>query len=151
MRRILAAAATLGLAGLGALVPASGSQAASEACDNAWHNAPSGHFRAYNSSNCSGLLGSDPGYDGNWSNSEGRFQGTDNDKATSLVHKGTSGMAVKVYQHSHYSGGHTCLAKAEYYMDTLSGHYYTNGVSVNNSISSHEWAWHSNCAKFLDS
>ncbi|GAA2114004.1 peptidase inhibitor family I36 protein [Streptomyces synnematoformans] len=151
MRRILAAAATLGLASLAALVPASGAQAASANCESAWKSTPAGHFRAYDNSDCTGLLGSDAGNDSNWADSTGRFQGTANDKATSVVHKGTSGIAVKVYQHPHYSGGHTCLAKSGSYSETLSGHYYTNGVSVNNSISSHEWVWHGNCDKFLDS
>ncbi|WP_217249212.1 hypothetical protein [Streptomyces sp. AC602_WCS936] len=150
MRKLFAAAATLGLAGLGVLVPASGAQA-STACDNAWNSASSGYFYAYNYDNCGGYLGKDADNDANWSDGSGSFRGGDNDETQSLLHKGTSGMAVKVYQHANYRGGHTCIAKSEYYMDDLSGFTYTNGVSANESISSHKWVWHGDCGKFLDS
>ncbi|MFE0948521.1 peptidase inhibitor family I36 protein [Streptomyces mutabilis] len=150
MRKTLAAAATLGLATLGVLVPASGAQA-SAACDNAWHSAASGYFYAYDHDNCSGQLGRDVDDDAHWADSSGAFQGGDNDDAQSLLHKGTSGMAVKVYQHANYGGGHACLAKSEYYMSDLSAQKFSNGAWVNQSISSHKWVWHADCGKFLDS
>ncbi|OAH15898.1 hypothetical protein [Streptomyces jeddahensis] len=149
MRKILATAATLGLASLGAIVPASSAQA-STTCDNAWHSTGDGYFRAYEAINCNRLLGTDKDNDTNWADSVGGFRGSANDAATSLLHKGTSGMAVKVYQHKSYGGGHICLTKAELYMDAISGFKYTNGAEVNNSISSHQWVWNSDCGKFLD-
>ncbi|GAA3771031.1 hypothetical protein ACFS5L_12615 [Streptomyces phyllanthi] len=150
MRKILAAAATLGLAGLGVIVPATAAQA-SAACDTAWRNAASGYFYAYDYDSCSGTLGLDDDNDANWSDTSGSFQSGDNDDAQSILHKGTSGMAVKVYRHASYGGGHTCLKKSEYYMDDLTGHTYTDGSGVNVSISSHKWVWESDCGKFLNS
>ncbi|GGZ13256.1 hypothetical protein CP967_13450 [Streptomyces nitrosporeus] len=150
MRKFLAAAATLGLAGLGVIVPATAAQA-SAACDTAWKNAASGYLYAYDYDSCSGYLGRDADADYSWADSSGGFQGGDNDDAQSLVHKGSSGMAVKLYRHAGYAGGHTCLAKAEYYMDDLSGYTFTDGSPVNASISSHEWVWHGECGKFLNS
>lgn len=149
MRKILAAAATLGLAGLGVLVPVSSAQA-SVACDNAWNSATSGYFYAYDYDSCDTSLGREDGNDSNWADSADGFQGGDNDDAQSVLHKGTSGMHVKLYRHAGYTGGHTCIAKAEYYMDDLSGFTFTDGSSVNVNISSHEWVW-SGCGKFLDS
>lgn len=150
MRRIIATAATLGLAGLAVIVPATAAQA-NAACDAAYGEADSGYFYAYDYDNCDGQLGRDIDNDSNWADSSGAFQGGDNDDAQSILNKGTSGMAVKVYRHAGYSGGHTCLAKNEYYMSDLSGHTYTDGSSVNASISSHQWVWHGACGKFLDS
>ena len=150
MRRILATAATLGLAGLGVIVPAATAQA-SAACDTAYKNATSGYFYAYDFDSCSGYLGRDADEDYSWADSSGGFQGADNDDAQSVLNKGTSGMAVKLFRHAGYAGGHTCLAKAEYYMDDLSGYTFTDGSSVNNSISSHQWVWHGDCGKFLNS
>lgn len=154
MRKILATAATLGLAGLGAIVPATSAQA-STACDNAWRNATSGYVYAYKYINCDTYLGRDIDEDSNWADSSGGFQGSDNNNATSVLHKGTSGMAVKFYDHVNYSGGHTCLKKSEVYMDSLGLQYFTsyNGTaeSANNDISSHNWVWESACSKFLDS
>jgi hypothetical protein len=149
MRKILAAAATLGLASLGAIVPATSAHA-SAACDTAWRNASSGYFYAYDYDNCSGTLGADDGDDSNWADGAGAFRGSDNDAVQSLLHKGTSGMHVKLYRHAGYGGGHTCIAKAEYYMSDLSGFTFTDGSPVNVNISSHQWVW-SGCGKFLDS
>lgn len=148
MRRILAAAATLGLAGLGAIVPAAGAQA-SEACDNAWAATPSGSLRAYRDIHCSVILGTDDGSDSNWADSSGAFQGTDNDAASSLVHKGTSGMHLRFFVNAGETGGYTCLAKAEYYMDSVVGYTFSSGVAVNDNISAHDWVW--SCDRFLDS
>ncbi|MFE5601381.1 hypothetical protein ACFQ8O_19600 [Streptomyces coelicoflavus] len=152
MRKILAAAATLGLAGLGAIVPATGAQA-STACDNAWHNARSGYFYAYSGYNCSGYIGSTGSWDSDYGNSSGPFQGGDTNTASSILHKGTSGMAVQVFNGTgqDWGGGHTCIKKSEYYMSSLSGHTFTSGAGVNNGISSHRWVWNSSCGKFLNS
>lgn len=116
------------------LLPAGAAQA-SVVCDN---------------DRCSGLLGAAEGNDSNRGDKSGKFQ-KDSDKAQSLVHKGTSGMAVKLYRLAGYSGGHTCIKKSEYYMDDLSGHTFTSGYLVDNNISSHQWAWDSSCGRFLNS
>lgn len=152
MRRILAAAATLGLAGLGVLVPATGAQA-SEACDRAWHGALGGYFYAYANDHCSGYLGKTTSWDSDWGNSSGPFQGGDTNEAQSILHKGTSGMAVQVFNGTgqDWGGGHTCIKKSEYYMSDLSGFTFTSGLGVDNNISSHRWVWNSSCGKFLDS
>ncbi|KAF2778053.1 hypothetical protein ACFWQ6_27900 [Streptomyces coelicoflavus] len=152
MRKILAAAATLGLAGLGAIVPATGAQAAT-ACDTAWHNARSGYFYAYSGYNCSGYIGSTDSWDSDYGNSSGPFQGGDTNTASSILHKGTSGMAVQVFNGTgqDWGGGHTCIKKSEYYMSSLAGHTFTSGAGVNNGISSHRWVWNSSCGKFLNS
>ena len=154
MRKILATVATLGLAGLGVLVPVSGAQA-SAACDAAWDNATSGHFYAYDNTSCSGLLGHTESWDSDWGNSSGPFEGGDTNKASSILHKGTSGLAVMVLNGTgqDWAGGHACIKKSEYYMSSLSGWTFTSGseYSVNNGISSHQWVPNSDCGKFLDS
>ncbi|MCH0543284.1 hypothetical protein I3F58_27785 [Streptomyces sp. MUM 203J] len=151
MRKILAAAATLGVASLGVIVPATGAQAASAACDRAWQDGGSGYLFAYNHTHCSGYLGKASGNDSDWGDSAGGFRGSDDNRASSVVHKGTSGMAVKFYSVKGYKGGHTCLKKSEYYMSSLYGHRFTSSSSVNDNISSHKWVWESACSKFLDS
>lgn len=149
MRKILATAATLGLAGLGVIVPTTAAQA-STACDNAWNNAVSGHFYAYDYANCSGYIGSDADSDANWGDSSGSFQGGADNSATSVLHRGPSGLAVKVYQGSGYGGGHICLQTSEAYVDDLAGTTFSNGAPANNNISSHTWLWSSACGKFLE-
>ncbi|KOG31372.1 hypothetical protein [Streptomyces resistomycificus] len=152
MRKTLAAAATLGLAGLAVIVPTSGAQAATP-CDNAWNSATNGYFYAYANDNCSGYLGSAEGADSNWGNSQGSFQGGDTNNAESILHKGTSGLAVQVFNGTgeDWAGGHTCIKKSEYYMSSLNGFSFTSGYDVDNEISSHRWVAEGSCGKFLDS
>ncbi|MFD5631952.1 MULTISPECIES: hypothetical protein [unclassified Streptomyces] len=152
MRKILAAAATIGLAGLAVLIPTSGAQAAT-ACDNAWNSATSGYFYAYSGDNCSGYLGSADGQDANWGNGQGAFQSGDTNNAESILHKGTSGLAVQLFNGTgeDFAGGHTCIKKSEYYMSSLNGFTFTSGYYVDNEISSHRWVAESSCGKFLDS
>ncbi|GAA2485492.1 hypothetical protein [Streptomyces gobitricini] len=153
MRKILATVATIGLAGLGVIVAATTAQA-STGCDNAWAGATPGYFYAWDGTNCGGgLLGATDSYDTSYSDILGVFQGDDTNKASSIMNRGTSGMAVQVFNGtgSDWAGGHTCLRRAEYYMSSLSGHTFTSGVSVNNNISSHRWVWDGSCDKFLDS
>ncbi|MEV6171015.1 hypothetical protein AB0L99_22620 [Streptomyces sp. NPDC051954] len=151
MRKILAMATTLGLAGLGALVPATGAQAATP-CDNAYNALDPGKFAAYNATNCGTLLGSTEGQDQDWGNSTGVFQGSDTNQATSLINKGTSGMRVQLFNGTgdDWAGGHTCLTQGEKYMSSLDNQYFTTGIEVNNQISSHRWIW-SGCGTVLDS
>ncbi|MFI6425781.1 hypothetical protein [Promicromonospora sp. NPDC050880] len=146
MRKIFVLLASLGLVITGALFPVSAQ--ASTACDNAWHNATSGYFYAYDYINCSGYLGKSNGNDANWGNSSGGFQGTDNNKAHSLLHKGTSGMAVMVFNGFNHSGNWSCVKKSEYYVsnlndDSLAGGAGSSGAS--NTISSHKWVSTSSC------
>lgn len=151
MRKILATAATLSLAGLGAIVPTSAQ--ASTACDNAWNATTIGNFVAYNGTNCGGdRLGIAEGNDSNWGNSSGPFQGSDTNQATSLIHKGQTTMRVQLFNGTgtDWAGGHTCLTQGEKYMSSLDNQYFTSGVEVNNAISSHRWIW-SGCGAVLDS
>lgn len=146
MRKISVLLATLGLVLAGALFPASAQ--ASAACDTAWHNATSGHFYAFDYTNCAGKLGSSTGNDANWGNSSGGFRGADNNKAHSLLHKGTSGMAVKVYSAYDYRGSWACIKKSEYYVSDLNDDRLRSGstsVRASNAISSHKWVENSSC------
>jgi hypothetical protein len=146
MRKISVLFATLGLVVAGALFPASAQ--ASAVCDAEYHSTVSGFFRAYDGINCSTRLGSDADNDVNWSDSVGGFQGSDNDDAGSLIHKGTSGLAVKVYVHASYRGNYGCITKGEKYVSNLGDDYLTGGSGSHtawNSISSHEWVDESDC------
>ncbi|MBD0838711.1 hypothetical protein [Streptomyces sp. TRM68416] len=152
MRKTLATAAVLGLAGLGVLVPTTSAQA-SENCNLEWHGAMSGHFYAYDGANCVYILGHTASWDSDWGNSTGPFQGGDTNDARSILHKGTSGLAVQVFNGTgqDWGGGHTCIKKSEKYMSDLDGFTFTSGASVSNGISSHRWVEESKCGKFLDS
>lgn len=146
MRKISVLLATLGLVVAGALFPTSAQ--ASEGCDIAYNATPSGFFRAYDHINCATFLGSHDDNDSNWADDAGGFRGSDNDKAHSLIHKGTSGYAVKVYVHARYGANWGCITKGEKYVSTLYGDYLTGGsgsVEAWNSISSHEWVPESDC------
>lgn len=87
----------------------------------------------------------------NWGDSSGPIRSSDNDSASSILHKGTSGLAVKVYQGTGYSGGHICLAKSEAYVSDLAEHTFSDGASANNAIGSHQWVGTSACDKFMAS
>lgn len=150
MRKIPAVLTTLALAALGAGVPATAAHATAQpaaTCNGAWSGATPGYFYAYNSVNCAGFLGKAAGDDSNWGNSAGSFQGGDTNKASSVLNKGTSGMAVAVYNGTgtDWGGGYSCLARSEYYASNLGDNYFTSGSGVNNGISSHRWAWNSEC------
>ncbi|KDN72972.1 hypothetical protein DF19_07265 [Streptomyces olindensis] len=151
MRKIPALFATLTLAGLGALVPTTSAQAASAACDNAWNGAASGWLYAYKNIHCSGgVLGRDASNDENWGDGRGELRYVAN-QASSLVHKGTSGMAVKVYDGTNYTGASACLAKSELYVSDLTDDHLVGGgpgsgrITANDTISSHKWVWESAC------
>ena len=146
MRKISVLLATLGLVIAGALFPVSAQ--ASAACDTAWRNGTSGHFAAFDYINCAGKLGSSTGNDSSWSDSAGGFRGTDGNKAHSLLHRGTSGMAVKVYTGVSYRGNWGCIKQSEFYVSNLNDDYLTGGSGsyrASNSISSHKWVWNSDC------
>jgi hypothetical protein len=146
MRKISVLLGTLGLVVAGALFPASAQ--ASEACDNAWHSATSGYFYAYDYINCGGNLGAAQSNDANWNDTTGGFLRTDSNKAHSLLHKGTSGMAVKVYNGFNYTGNWACIKKSEFYVSNLNDDSLSGGAgstSARNSISSHKWVQNSSC------
>lgn len=151
MRKIPVLLATLGLVLAGALFPVASAQAASANCDDQWRRAASGHFYAYDFSHCSTKLGNTSGDDPNWADSSGGFRG-DSNKASSILHKGTSGMAVKVYNGVGYNGAYSCIKKSELYVSDLSDDYLTGGVhpsdrvTAYNTISSHKWVQESACA-----
>lgn len=155
MRKIPALLATVALAGLGALVPAGGAQAASPHCDEAWKNAKSGFFYAYRGVHCYTVLGYTDGNDPSWANAAGPFQGADSNAASSILHKGTSGMAVEVFNGVNYTYQRGCIAKSEYYASNLTDNALTDGgqgtgdVSANKTISSHRWVPQSDCGSFL--
>jgi hypothetical protein len=152
MRKISVLLATLGLVIAGALFPVASAQAASANCDEEWRGATFGHFYAYEIFHCTIKLGSSAGDDANWGNSSGGFQGGDTNEAGSLLHKGTSGLAVKVYNGTSHTGAYSCVKKSEYYVSVLHDDYLTGGVhpsdrvSANDTISSHEWVRESACA-----
>lgn len=150
MRKIPAAFAAFTLAALGMAVPATAAHASAQSdatCQGAWGGATPGYFYAYNDYNCVGFLGKSDGWDSNWGNDQGPFQGGDTNKASSVLNKGTSGMAVAVYNGTgtDWGGGYSCLARSEYYASNLSDNYFSSGAGVNNGISSHQWVWNSSC------
>jgi hypothetical protein len=153
MRKISVLLATLGFVIAGVLLPVATAQA-SEECDQTWHPATSGHFHAYNYPNCFGKLGNTGGNDSNWGDSSGGFQG-DANKASSILHKGTSGLAVKVYDGTNYTGASACIKKSEFYASDLGDDYLTGGgpgtgrIAASDTISSHKWVYENTCGSFL--
>ncbi|MGW0731069.1 hypothetical protein [Streptomyces sp. NPDC002851] len=159
-RKLTATLTTLGIAALGAVVPATtatastaantGAQAAASCADN-WRGATKGYMYAYNGTYCTGYLGKDKNNDGNWGDRYGSFRFGDNNRASSLLHRGTSGYAVKFYNGFRYKGGHICLTKGEKYASALrSDDKFTGGLTANNRISSHKWVPQGQCARFMD-
>ncbi|GHH76470.1 hypothetical protein [Promicromonospora soli] len=147
MRKISILLATLGLVVTGALFPVASAQA-SAACDTAWNAATPGRFGAFEDIHCAGVLGSDADDDPNWADSVGSFQGSDNDKASSLLHKGNSGLAVRVWSDANYRGNFGCITKDEKYVSDLHDNYLTGGTDkfrAWDSISSHEWVSEAYC------
>ncbi|WP_255249507.1 MULTISPECIES: hypothetical protein [Streptomyces] len=84
MRKPPAALTVLATAALGTAVPVSTAQAAA-GCADAYAGAISGYMYAYDCTNCSGFLGRAEGNDSNWGDSGGSFQGSDTNRATSVL------------------------------------------------------------------
>ncbi|MEV7889910.1 hypothetical protein ACWD3I_47110 [Streptomyces sp. NPDC002817] len=147
MRKILATAATLGLAGLGVIVPANGAQAASAHCDELYNLFPYQYFYAFADTDCYDSLGSAEGDDSNWGNAFGPFKWGDTNEAESIIHKGTSGRAVKVFNGAgtDWGGGYNCIKMTEYYVSDLRRNDFTSGYAVEDAISSHKWVWEAEC------
>ncbi|GAA2612726.1 hypothetical protein [Streptomyces sp. LARHCF252] len=151
MSKIRIAVATAGLAVIGAMVPIGSAQAAAF-CDTVYNaNKDDGNVRAYADNNCSNYMGKTTGDDSDWGNSAGGFQGSDSERASSVMNTGTySGGVniVKFYALKDYRGGHSCLSRGEKYVDALSRNDFSTGTSVNDRIRSHEWV-SGGCSKFM--
>ncbi|MFI1357046.1 peptidase inhibitor family I36 protein [Streptomyces sp. NPDC020898] len=149
MRKFTVTAAVLGLTALGLAVPATAAQAAESAvpgpvCQSKW-GARNGNVYAWQDLDCSGTqLINTPGNSTNWGAGA-------NDKATSVMNRGFTGGLdhVAFYQDDLYRGGHTCLAPGELYADNLTDNTFTNGVNVNDNITSHQWVAGSACGKLV--
>lgn len=148
MRKIPAVFATLALAGLGAVIPATGAQAATN-CETAYQNALPGYFYIYANPDCNALLARTTGNDANWGDASGPVQGVDVGKVRSLLHKGTSGMTIKLYKGPDYTGADVCLTRSESYVRDLDGSTFPDGTPLA-SARSHKWTWTSDCDRFLD-
>lgn len=154
MRKISLGAALLAVAGFGlAAAPTASADdvGATATCADAFRGATSGHVYAYDGTNCNGFLGKTESWDSNWGNSVGPFQGNDTNRASSVLNKGTSGMAVQFFNGTgqDWGGGHSCLSRNEAWVTNLSRNYFTSGYNVNNAISSHRWVWNSSCSAFM--
>ncbi|MGW2043924.1 peptidase inhibitor family I36 protein [Streptomyces sp. NPDC001858] len=148
MRKFTVTAALVALTALGAVVPTATAQAAESAvagpgCDSKW-GPRNGNVYAWQDLDCQGaqLIGT-PGNSTYW--------GDGNDKATSVMNRGYTGGrdVVAFYQDINYGGGHACLVPGEMYADNLTDNRFSNGVGVNDAISSHQWVTRSACATLL--
>lgn len=152
MRKISVLLATVGLVIAGALFPVASAQADSLRCARMWNEeTTAGNFYAYNSGDCGDVLGWSSGNDANWGDSAGGFRGSDTNRANSILNKGTSGMAVKVYDGTGYTGAYACIKRSELYVSILTDDYLTGGVHptdrvrAHDTISSHKWVQDSAC------
>lgn len=97
----------------------------------------SGYVHIYLNRACSGTpICSTTTDDSDYSNTAG-CQGTDNDKASSVLNNGNT-HAIRLYQHAGWLGGSYCVANHQYAYD-LYGKTFDNGVGANDAISSHDW------------
>ncbi|CAL9568925.1 hypothetical protein [Streptomyces sp. enrichment culture] len=141
MRKTAAAFAALGLAVLGVSATATTAHAG-PTCDAKWPGSRDGMVRAWQLNDCSGTyLGGTGSYDSDWGNSSGPFQGSDENRASSVMNSGYIGSydIVAFYRLPGYGGGYTCLKPGEKYADKISDNTFTNGDPVDNRISSHRW------------
>lgn len=146
MRRLMTMLGVLCATALGVVVPATTAHASSY-CDARWHGMLDGYFAAYDLTNCFGRIGLTESWDSDWGNGVGPFQGSDTNKASSILQKGTSWMSVKIYNGTgqDWGGGYSCLHRGELYASDLSNDSFSNGLSANNSISSHKWVLRDDC------
>ncbi|MFE1026986.1 hypothetical protein ACFW5I_20850 [Streptomyces sp. NPDC058818] len=141
MRMTAAAFAALGLAVLGVSATATTAHAGPN-CDAKWPGSRDGMVRAWQLNDCSGIyLGGTQSYDSDWGNSSGPFQGSDENRASSVMNSGHIGSfdIVAFYRLPGYGGGYTCLKPGEKYADKVSDNTFSNGDPVDNRISSHRW------------
>ncbi|WP_164383520.1 hypothetical protein [Streptomyces sp. OM5714] len=161
MLRMPAAFATLALAVLGAVVPATGAHAstastsstastasstatASETCENAWRNARNGYLHLYSGYDCGGHLASTATNDPDWGDSSGSVHGVAVGAVKSLLFKASSGLAVELHAGTGYTGSQVCLTRSESYLTDLDGAEFPDGTPLD-AARSHRWTWASAC------
>ncbi|MFH9269146.1 hypothetical protein ACH4KN_33585 [Streptomyces sp. NPDC017546] len=145
MRKIPAILATLALASLGAIVPATTAQAAANCSDN-YTAAKSGYMYAYKHAYCESHLGNSASWDSDWGNSSGPFQGGDTNEASSILNKGND-YELQFFNGTgqDWAGGHICLSRDEAYASNLNNDEFHNNTGpedegkANDAISSHRW------------
>jgi hypothetical protein len=152
MRKLSAAAVGAVFIGISLAGPLpSASAAAAATCADNYDNALAGYMYAYNGANCEGRLGLAVGNDQNWGDSASSFQGTDNNRASSVLNMGRYS-EVKFFANPNTSSGfnpHICLTRAEGYASNLSDDYFMDEPiwgSANNNISAHIWVDRTACS-----
>ncbi|BCL28673.1 hypothetical protein ACFFS2_04495 [Streptomyces aurantiacus] len=158
MRKLSSLATMATLAGLVVIgpVPSASAAAAAATCRDNYDGATAGWMYAYDKANCEGYLGGAQLDDNNWGNSLGGFQGSDDNKATSIINKGEYSQ-VKFYNYTRPHGDdlnpHICLTRAEGFASNLSDDYW-EGLklfgTVNNSISAHQWVDTTSCSALAE-
>ncbi|MFJ1792613.1 hypothetical protein [Kitasatospora griseola] len=173
MRKTAIAVASLALATLGVVAPGTTAQAVQtgdtrimgETCDY-WYNVyspwqggvrvPDGKVRAWADTDCRGdYLGETAGDDADWGDASGGFQGSDNDRASSVMNNGKEDAydVVAFYRlpggSAAWAGGYNCLKRTELYDDNLTNDTFTTGENMNDRISSHAWVTEGGCSKFM--
>ncbi len=145
MRKLPAALTVLAMAALGTVIPASAAHAAATCADN-YNEATLQYMYAYDGLYCIGELGKAKANDADWGDSSYSFQGSDTNRASSILNKGEVS-AVQFFNGTGtgWTGGHICLARGEHFASNLSDNTFTSGVSANNAISSHRWVVPSTC------
>ena len=154
MRKIALSLTVVGLTALGLTVPTAQAapppaataeeiDAQGPGCNSKWPGGADGNVRAWNGTDCSGtLLGATPSWDSDWGNSSGPFQGSDDNRASSVMNTGHVGPldTVAFYRLPNYGGGVGCLEPGEIYVDNLSRNVFRpDNINMNNRISSHRW------------
>ncbi|MER7056905.1 MULTISPECIES: hypothetical protein [unclassified Streptomyces] len=151
MRKLSAAAVGAVLVGISLVGPVpSASAAAAATCADNYDNALAGYMYAYNGAYCEGQLGRALGNDQNWGDSASSFQGSDNNRASSVLNMGRYS-EVKFFANPNTSSNfnpHICLTRTEGYASNLSDDYFMNERewgSANNNISAHIWVDRTAC------
>lgn len=149
MRRLTVSLATLALAALGLALPATAH--AGPGCNANWNShGRDGNVRAWDGTDCGGtLLGVTPGNDPNWGDGFGPFQGSDRDRASSVMNSGYVGGkdVVAFYLWEGYDDtAYGCLKPGELYVDNLGRNRFTDGSNMDDNIRSHVWVAASACA-----
>lgn len=151
MRKIPAVLATLAVAGLwAAVLPVNSAQAAT--CASRYPGATLEYMFAYDALNCtSSHLGLARGNDQDWGDSAGSFQGSDTNRASSVINRGRTS-DVKFYNGTGAfpNGGYICLTKVEGFVSDLRDDFFTSGPVVDNAISSHQWVVPGTCGHLAD-
>lgn len=141
----LAAVSVLGtgfaLPAVAQAAPSGDSEARSANCNQEYRRLDPGLMAAFAGKNCTKPLGIDRGEEWSWGDRAGQLRSSDNDRASSLINKGTgSNDTVIFYDKTGYDGGRICLKRGEKYADHLgSDDRFHNGKKANNAITSHAW------------